>query len=333
MLPGRPIKPSIEVFLTRDDIRAALEADVRAGLTSTPKELPPKWFYDERGCQLFEQITRLPEYYPPRAERWILNEYRHEVARLTEADTVIELGSGTSEKTRLLLDVFYDRRRLRRFVPFDVSEPTLRRAAAALADEYPGVEVRAIVGDFEHHLEELPQEGRRLVAFLGSTIGNFTPKARADFLARLSGALDVGDSLLLGTDLVKSPTRLVGAYDDADGVTAEFNRNVLRVVNRELRANFRPERFAHVARFDEAEEWIEMWLRSDGDQEVEVDAIADALPEGGVRFEDGEEMRTEVSAKFRRDRVEDELAEAGLALARWWTDQADDFALSLSFKE
>ena len=325
---GRTIKPRLEVFLTKDDLRAALEEDVRRGLTAEPKDLPPKHFYDDRGSRLFERITRLPEYYLTRAERWILNEHRHGIPLLSEADTIVELGSGTSEKTRLLLDVFVERRQLRRFVPFDVSEPTLRRAAAAVSEEYPGVEVLALVGDFDHHLGELPEVGRRLIAFLGSTIGNFAPPARAEFLARLSQAMDTGDSLLLGTDLVKSPTRLVAAYDDGDGVTAEFNRNVLRVINRELQADFDPARFGHVARFDEAEEWIEMRLRSETDQQVEVKGL-----DLGVEFADGEEMRTEISAKFRRDRVEDELAAAGLALARWWTDEHGDFALSLSFKE
>ncbi|MGH9278077.1 MAG: L-histidine N(alpha)-methyltransferase [Acidimicrobiales bacterium] len=328
MLPGRPIKPSIEVYLTRDDIRAALEDDVRTGLTSTSRELPPKWFYDDRGSALFERITRLPEYYLTRAERRILNERRHEVAPFSGADTVVELGSGTSEKTRLLLDAFTDRRQLRRVIPFDVSEMTLRRASAALAEEYAGVEVKAIVGDFDHHLGEIPGGGRRLIAFLGSTIGNFPPKARAEFLAALASGMETGDSLLLGTDLMKDPARLIAAYDDADGVTADFNRNVLRVVNRELKADFASERFAHVALLDEEEEWIEMRLRSDGDQHVSVAAL-----ELRADFADGEEMRTEISAKFRRDRVEEELAQAGLALARWWTDEPGDFALSLSFKE
>ena len=323
-----PIEPRVEVHLTRDEIRAALEADVRSGLTAEPKDLPPKWFYDERGCELFERITRLPEYYPTRAERSILQEQRHVIPPFTGADTVVELGSGNSEKTRLLLDVFTDRHQLRRFIPFDVSEETLRRAAAALAEEYWGVEVHAIVGDFDHHLETIPEGGRQLVLFLGGTIGNFPPKARAEFLASLSARLDVGDSLLLGTDLVKSPTRLVAAYDDAEGVTAEFNRNILRVIDRELQADFVPERFAHVALFDEEREWIEMRLRSDRDQLVYVKAL-----DLETAFADGEEMRTEISAKFRRQRVEDELAEAGLALARWWLDDNEDFALSLSFKE
>ena len=322
------IEPTVEVHLTADDLRAALEADVRSGLTAEPKDLPPKWFYDERGSELFERITRLPEYYPTRAERSILEECRHGIPPFTGADTIVELGSGTSEKTRLLLDAFTDRRQLRRFVPFDVSEDTLRRASATLPEEYPGVEVHAIVGDFDHHLAALPGGGRQMVAFLGGTIGNFAPAARARFLAALSERLDVGDSLLLGTDLVKSPARLVAAYDDAEGVTAEFNRNVLRVINRELKADFVPERFAHVALFDEEQEWIEMRLRSDRDHRVFVRAL-----DLEVELADGEEVRTEISAKFRRQRVEDELAEAGLALARWWVDPNGDFALSLSFKE
>ena len=323
-----PIKPTVEVHLTADDLRAALEADVRSGLTLAPKELPPKWFYDQRGSELFERITRLPEYYPTRAERAILDEHRHNIAPFTGADTVVELGSGTSEKTRLLLDAFTDRHQLRRFVPFDVSEETLRRAADSLAEDYTDVEVHAIVGDFEHHLSTIPEGGRRLIAFLGGTIGNFPPKARAEFLAALSAQMETGDSLLLGTDLVKSPVRLVAAYDDAEGVTAEFNRNILRVVNRELGADFVPERFDHVARFDEAEEWIEMQLRSQRDQRAYVRGL-----DLEVGFVDGEQMRTEISAKFRRPRVEDELAEAGMALARWWLDPDEDFALSLSFKE
>ena len=308
-------------------------ADVAEGLTSTPKELPPKWFYDDVGSELFDEITRLPEYYPTRRERWILEHHAADIARLSGADTLVELGSGTSEKTRLLLDAFVagsfgPGERFRRFVPFDVSEATLRDAAAAVAVEYPTVEVHAVVGDFEHHLGTLPGGGRRLVAFLGGTIGNLDPKPRAQFLADLAAGLAPGDGLLLGTDLVKDVDRLVAAYDDAAGVTAAFNRNVLAVVNRELDADFVPERFAHVALFDTDQEWIEMRLRSEVDQQVRVGAL-DLV----VDFEAGEEMRTEISAKFRREGVESELAAAGLALARWWTDPAGDFALSISFKE
>jgi len=270
----------------------------------------------------------LPEYYPTRCERSILGERAEEIARLSGADTLVELGSGTSEKTHLLLDALAGGGRLRRIVAFDVSEPTLRAAVATLAGEYPEAEVRAVVGDFERHLDTIPDGGRRLVAFLGGTIGNLAPKPRARFLAELAVLLAPGDSLLLGTDLVKDVHRLEAAYDDETGVTAEFNRNVLHVVNRELGADFVPERFDHVARYDAEEEWIEMWLQSTVDQQV---TVADL----GLRvdFRADEAMRTEISAKFRRAGVEAELGDADLALSRWWTDPDGDFAVSLSFKE
>jgi L-histidine N-alpha-methyltransferase len=302
-----------------------LRADARAGLTATPKILPPKWFYDEDGCRLFDEITRLPEYYPTRAERAILAERARDIASHTAADTLVELGSGTSEKTRLLLDALSTHGTLRRFVPFDVSEPTLRDAAAAIEVEYPGVDVHAVVGDFERHLDRLPTGGTRLVAFLGSTIGNLDPAGREDFFGAIGAGMGADDALLLGTDLVKDPRRLEAAYDDAAGVTAAFNRNVLVVLNRELGADFAPDRFEHVARWNPAEEWIEMRLRSAGDQAVRVTQL-----DLEVEFAAGEEMRTEISAKFRRDRVEAELAAAGLAVVAWWTDPDGDFALSLS---
>ena len=327
MTPENP-HPRVKVHLTPGEIRAALRRDVAAGLTSVPKELPPKWFYDQRGCQLFDDITRLPEYYPTRCERSILKARAGEIAALAGADTLVELGSGTSEKTRLVLDAMVAAGRLRRIVVFDVSEPTLRAAATTLARVHPQAEVRAVVGDFEHHLGTIPDGGRRLVAFLGGTIGNLAPKQRAQFLSEVAGLMAPGDGLLLGTDLVKDVARLEAAYDDAAGVTAEFNRNVLRVVNRELGADFVPERFTHVARFDPEEEWIEMWLRSTEAQQVTVAGL-------GLRvtYQAGEAMRTEISAKFRRAGVEAELGEADLALARWWTDGGGDFAVSLSFKE
>jgi L-histidine Nalpha-methyltransferase len=304
-----------------------LRADARAGLTASPKVLPPKWFYDEEGCRLFDEITRLPEYYPTRTERAILAARAGDIAASTSADTLVELGSGTSEKTRLLLDALSAQGSLRRFVPFDVSEPTLRDAAAAIELEYPGVEVHAVVGDFERHLDRLPAGGTRLVAFLGSTIGNLDPAGRARFYGSLAAGLAPDDTLLLGTDLVKDSRRLEAAYDDDAGVTAAFNRNVLAVLNRELAADFVPERFAHVAKWDPGEEWIEMRLRSQATQTVRVDEL-----DLDVEFADGEEMRTEISAKFRRQRVEAELAAAGLALTAWWTDPDGDFALSLSGK-
>ena len=319
----------IDVHLAPDWVRSALRADVAEGLTASPKELPPKWFYDERGSELFDEITRLPEYYPTRCERAILEERAPEIAALSGADTLVELGSGTSEKTRLLLDACVaGGGRLRRFIPFDVSEATLRQAATAVAAEYPAVDVHAVCGDFDHHLGTIPGGGRRLVAFLGGTIGNLDPKQRAEFLAALAANLAPGDGLLLGTDLVKDPARLVAAYDDAAGVTAAFNRNVLAVVNRELDADFDVDRFAHVALWDEDQEWIEMRLRSTVAQDVTVAELGLV-----AAFEAGEEMRTEISAKFRRDGVDAELAAAGLDLARWWTDPAGDFGLSLAFRE
>ncbi|RFU21444.1 L-histidine N(alpha)-methyltransferase [Geodermatophilus marinus] len=316
---------SLTSHLAPGDAAAALRADALAGLTATPKSLPPRWFYDARGSELFDEITRLPEYYPTRAERAVLEARAGEVAVLSGADVLVELGSGTSEKTRLLLSALRAAGTLRRFVPCDVDPSVLRAAGEALTREYPGVEVRAVVGDFTRHLGELPREGRRLVAFLGSTIGNLEPGPRAAFLAELAGTLSPGDSFLLGTDLVKDTGRLVRAYDDAAGVTAAFNRNVLAVLNRELHAGFDPATFDHVALWDPAEEWIEMRLRSRVAQVVRVADLDLDVP-----FAAGEEMRTEVSAKFRRERVEAELAAAGLRTLAWWTDPGGDFAVSLS---
>jgi L-histidine N-alpha-methyltransferase len=311
--------------LQDDDPGAALRSDVLAGLTATPKTLPPRWFYDERGSELFDRITRLAEYYPTRAERAILEARAGEIAAATRAEVLVELGSGTSEKTRLLLAALRDAGTLRRFVPFDVDPSVLRAAGAALDEEFPGLDVDAVVGDFTRDLGELPRGGRRVVAFLGSTIGNLEPGPRAEFLAAVADTLGPGDAFLLGTDLVKDPGRLVRAYDDAEGVTAEFNRNVLAVLDRELKADLDPTAFDHVALWDAEQEWIEMRLRSRVDQVATIAAL-----DLEVSFAAGEDVRTEVSAKFRRERVERELADAGLALTSWWTDPAGDFALSLS---
>jgi L-histidine N-alpha-methyltransferase len=311
--------------LDPDDAAAALRADALAGLTATPKKLPPRWFYDERGSELFDEITRLPEYYPTRTERAILAAHAGEIAAASGAEVLVELGSGTSEKTRLLLDALRAAGTLRRFVPFDVDPSVLRLAGAALTEEYPGLEVAGVVGDFTQHLGELPRSGRRMVAFLGSTIGNLEPAPRAAFLAELAATLQPGDSLLLGTDLVKDPARLLRAYDDAAGVTAAFDRNLLAVLNRELKSDFDLAAFEHVALWDDAHEWVEMRLRARSEQVVTVAAL-----DLEVRFAAGEDLHTEVSAKFRRSGVERELAAAGLAMTHWWTDPDGDFALSLS---
>ena len=323
--PRTPRTPRIDVLLGPDDIAAALRHDVVAGLTATPKTLPPKWFYDDHGCDLFDQITRLPEYYPTEAERTILTTEAATIAEVSGADTIVELGSGTSDKTRTLLDAFWAAGQLRTFVPFEVNEATVVAAADAIAARYPGLDVHAVVGDFERHLGDLPRAGTRMVAFLGSTIGNFAPAERKHFLAELADTLQPGDTVLLGTDLVKDVARLEAAYDDAAGVTAAFNRNVLAVVNRELDADFAVDAFAHRAFFDTANEWIEMRLVSRDDQVVHIGALDLA-----VAFAAGEELRTEISAKFRRAGVEAELAAVGLTLERWWTDPAGDFALSLA---
>lgn len=306
---------------------STLEDDVREGLTSTPKDIPPKWFYDDRGSALFDEITRLDEYYPTRRERAILEARGAEIAAASGADTLVELGSGTSEKTRVLLDALRDAGTLRRFIPFDVSKQTLQDAATAIEAEYPGVHVEPVVGDFTLDLHTIPMDGRCLVAFLGGTIGNFMPDDRAPFLRAVAELLEPDDTFLLGTDLVKDVGRLEAAYDDARGVTAEFNKNVLHVMNRELGADFDVDAFEHVAAFDTANEWIEMRLRSTRDQTVRV-----ATLDLDVAFAAGEEMRTEVSAKFRREGIERELEAAGLQLTHWWTDPDNDFALSLSVR-
>jgi L-histidine N-alpha-methyltransferase len=304
---------------------STLESDVRAGLTATPKDIPPKWFYDDRGSALFDQITRLPEYYPTRCERAILEARAAEIVTVSGADTLVELGSGTSEKTRVLLDAFRDAGTLKRFVPFDVSKQTLHDAATAIEAEYPGVVVEPVTGDFTLDLHTIPMEGGCMVAFLGGTIGNFLPAARAEFLADIAAILGPDDSFLLGTDLVKDVARLEAAYDDAQGVTAEFNKNVLHVMNRELDADFDVDAFDHIALFDTAEEWIEMRLRSQRAQTVRIEALGLDVP-----FAAGEEMRTEVSAKFRKAGIERELEAVGLQMTHWWTDPNNDFALSLS---
>jgi L-histidine N-alpha-methyltransferase len=313
--------------LAADSAYQALRRDVLDGLAASPKSLPPKWFYDSVGSDLFDQITRLPEYYPTRAEAEILRARSAEIASVAGADTLVELGSGTSEKTRTLLRALDDGGTLRRFVPFDVDASMLSAAATAIQREYPDIEIAAVCGDFEEHLSEIPDGGRRLFVFLGSTIGNLTADPRAEFLAALAAVMRPGDSLLLGTDLVKDTGRLVAAYDDAAGVTAQFNRNVLSVINRELDADFDVDAYRHVARWNVDDERMEMWLRAESAQRVRIAAL-----DLTVEFAAGEEILTEVSCKFRADAVADELARAGLRPTRWWTDNAGDFGLSLAVK-
>jgi L-histidine N-alpha-methyltransferase len=319
------IPPTIDIHLSGSDLRGAMEQDVRNGLTAAPKQLPPVYFYDDRGSRLFDEITRLPEYYPTRSERSILDAHAKDIARRSDADTLVELGAGTCDKSRVLLDAMLSTGRLERFVPLDVSDTTLWEAATALSEEYPGLAVSAVVGDFHRHLDLLPTGGRRLFAFLGGTIGNLDPGQRRTFLIELGGVMAADDCLLLGTDLVKDRARLVRAYDDRAGVTAEFNRNVLHVLNRELGANFDPERFGHVARWNEQDQRIEMWLRSAEDQHIRV---ADLDLE--LHFGSGEEMLTEISTKFSPDALAAELGECGFEVESMWPSDRDEFLMTLA---
>src|SRR3984885_4926186 len=303
----------------------ALRADVRAGLTAVPKTLPPKYFYDARGSELFDEITRLPEYYLTRAETSILQRHSADIAAMSRCESLVELGSGTSAKTRLLLRALLDGGTLREFVPFDVDPAVLTEASDALAAEFPGLAIAPFVGDFEHDIGSIPARGRRTIAFIGSPIGNLEPGVRPRFLAQVGAALRPGDTFLLGTDLVKDTGRLLRAYDDAAGGTAAFNRNVLVVVNRELDADFEEAEFGHVALWDAENEWIEMRLRAERAQRVTINDL-DLV----VSFAAGEEVRTEISAKFRRERIEAELATAGMRVVRFWTDQDGDFGLTLA---
>jgi len=304
----------------------SLADDVLDGLTRPFKELPPKHFYDARGAELFDRICELPEYYPTRTERAILRERADEIAAETGAAELVELGSGTAAKTRVLLDALESAGTLRRYIPLDVTESMVRMSAETLVREYPDLAVHGVVGDFERHLNEVPEPlGPRIVAFLGGTIGNFPPGSRRRFLRQIARLLGPEDFLLMGTDLVKDPGVLEAAYDDAQGVTAEFNRNVLHVLNRELDADFDPEGFEHVALFDERHEWIEMRLRARRAQTATVRAL-----DMTVDFDAGEELRTEISAKFTLERATGDLAAAGLELVHWLTDADEMFALSLS---
>jgi len=318
-------EPVIDVHLIPDDAERSLRRDARLGLTSTPKWLQPKWFYDERGSDLFEQITRLAEYYPTRTESSILSAHAGDIARRTGAHTLVELGSGSSEKTRLLLEALREAGTLRQYVPVDVSESALRDAVAAIHDDYPTLAIHGVVADFTQHLDRVPGRTPRMIAFLGGTIGNFLPDERAVFLGDLRDTLVTGEWLLLGTDLVKSPDVLVPAYDDAAGVTADFNRNVLAVLNRELGADFDLANYEHVAIWDGQNEWIEMRLRATAAAEVTLSELA-----LDISLQTGEEIRTEISAKFRPEGIEGELAKAGFDLDVWLTDPQGRFALSLA---
>jgi L-histidine Nalpha-methyltransferase len=316
---------TIDSYLHEGQERS-LADDVLDGLTRPFKELPPKHFYDARGAELFDQICELPEYYPTRTERSILQEAAERLASATLAEELVELGSGTAAKTRVLLDALHRAGTLKLYIPVDVTESMVRDCAQELTEEFPGLRVHGVIGDFERHLDRVPDaEGPRVVVFLGGTIGNFPPGSRRRFLREIAKLLGPEDHLLMGTDLVKDPQVLTQAYDDAQGVTAEFNRNLLRVLNRELQADFDPDDFDHVALFNREHEWIEMRLRA---RRAHTTTVRDLGL--SVRFEEGEEMRTEISAKFTHERVEEDLAAAGLEIVSWLTDPEQLFAITLS---
>src|SRR4051812_29431260 len=304
-----------------------LIADALGGLWNDPPRLPARWFYDDAGSRLFDEITRLPEYYPARAETEILRERSAEIARLTGATTLVELGAGTSTKTRLLLSALTADGRPIHFVPIDVSAATLDSAARIIASRYPSAQVTPVVADFAESLDDLPGEpGRRLLIFLGSTIGNLEITERLEFLERVRSAVAPGDHFLLGADLVKDARRLVAAYDDARGVTAAFNRNLIAVLRRELKGvGLRPDDFDHVAVWNVAQSRIEMRLRARRAIRAEF-----AVLDKEWTLEAGEEMLTEISTKFRAAELRDELADHGLETVKGWTDAAGDYLLSLT---
>jgi L-histidine N-alpha-methyltransferase len=314
----------IDVHLA-DGALASLPDDVRRGLAASPKSLPPKYFYDARGSELFEQITELPEYYPTRAEQSVLDEVAAEIVAAVAPGELVELGPGSARKTHALLDPMIAAGGCR-YVPVDVSETAVIESAARLAGMYEGLEIHGVVGDFERHLDRIPASSeRRLIAFLGGTIGNLDREQRARMLRTLARALGPDDRLLIGTDLVKDRKRLEAAYNDSAGVTAEFNRNVLHVLNANLGADLIPDRFEHVAFYDEDGRWIEMRLRALEDHSAYIEALDMA-----VRFERGEEIRTEISCKFTRRALEREYSDAGLRMVSWHTDRDGLFALSVA---
>jgi L-histidine Nalpha-methyltransferase len=319
--------PRVDVLLQSNWAEAGLVTDVRRGLGSQPRTLPPKWLYDDAGSRLFDEITRLPEYYPTECERTILREAAADIVATSRATTVVELGSGTSDKTRLLLDAFADAGRLERFVPVDVSEETLREAADKLAARYPETSVEAVVGDFTLHLGHLARYHPKLVAFLGGTIGNLYQEERGAFLGALADSMDAGDELLLGTDLVKDADRLITAYDDPQGVTEAFVKNSLQVLNRELGADFDPAAYTYVPFWDRRMERMDLRLRAEMPQHVTVPGADLELD-----LASGEEIRIEISTKFTEEKLRSELESVGLGIAQIWTDPSDSFAVTLARK-
>ena len=314
----------VDVLRDEADGRPVLYEETLRSLRADVKALPPVWLYDERGSRLYDEITRLPDYYLPRRESEILRDRASAIAKRTRARTLVELGAGSANNIRLLLDELDIAGTLERFVPLDVSEQTLRASAQSIAAAYPRVFVHAIVGDFERDLGVLAGYDRRLIAFLGSTIGNLDTEQRGRFLRTLGTALSQDDALLLGLDLVKDVARLEAAYNDSGGVTEAFVRNALAAVNRELDGTFEQQRFVYEARWDPEHEWMDIGLRARQAHTVTLHGL-----DLQVAFEAGEPLRVEISCKFRREQFELEARQSGLRVESWWTDREGDFAVAL----
>jgi len=313
----------VDVHLDEDPERTRRE--IREDLLRPRRQIAPRFFYDDRGCELFEAITALPEYYQTRTERALLEQVAADVARRTVCRALVELGSGASTKTRVLLDAMLPRGGCELYVPFDVNAAVVRRAGEELVAAYPGLHVHGIIGEFSRHLDAIPPAAGRLLIFLGGTIGNFTPGAARRFLAHLAGVMQPGEHFLLGVDLIKDISRLEAAYNDARGVTAEFNRNILRAVNAAANADFDPAAFEHRAFYDRANHWIEMRLVARRDHEVHLRAAGLLL-----LLRRGDEIRTEISVKYDRSMVHDLLAAAGFEPIAWYTDPDALFGLALA---
>jgi len=311
--------------LRSESAYATLADDIRAGMASTPKSIPCKYLYDDRGSKLFDAICDLPEYYPTRTEQGLLEDVADEIVERTQPADIIELGSGTSRKTRMLLNAVQRAGLSARYIPLDVNEWMLRRTAMTLVREYPKLRVHAIVGDYSRGLDRLPVGTGRLVLFLGSTLGNLTPQATAAFLADVRAHVDAGDHFLLGVDLVKPIDVLEAAYNDSAGVTAQFSCNILQVVNRELEATFDLQRFKHIAYFNPQESQIEIFLEAQKAHAVSIAKLGMTVP-----FAAGERVHTEISRKFTREGVDRDLIAAGFALERWYTPANGYFGLALA---
>jgi len=321
----KPRSIRIDEYLEDSGALPSLADDVRRGLTATSKSLPPKYFYDERGSRLFEQICGTPEYYLTRTEKALLESVAQRIIARVRPRDLVELGPGSADKARVLLDAMQRAGSLGRYIPVDVSPEIVQSSARALTQAYPGLRVQAVIGDFLQHLDKIPGGERRLVIFLGSTIGNLEHGPAVAFLRHLAEALEPGDAFLLGTDLVKSPEMLEAAYNDSQGLTRDFNRNILRVINRHLHADFQPERFRHVAFFNAQRQRVESYLESEVEQDVSIDALDLRL-----RFRKGERIHTEYSQKYTRDSVEELLRDGGMELLDWLTDPKGWFGLALA---